>query len=302
MPQTDSRVPTPLPAWFLAIALAALAWGGAWFAVVEGGAQIDSPFTEFNRARIQAFDSTATAAGVRRVVLLGSSALKYATRDEPKFTEGVADAAGVPVVTLRITSNWGSFYEFAPIAADILRAHPDLVVMESEFLAADRPRVQRFLLWIKYARRRLGLDVPDDEPGVSEADVQYAHACWKRKVPWSHARLLELRADWVTVMPDGPGPRAASRFAEQLLLQGAGVAFVAIPRRPDYEAEARRTRTVANSGDAARALSGRVQHWELEPMPAAMYCDLTHVTPAGQAQVSDSLESSIAKALSRPPS
>jgi hypothetical protein len=283
-----------LTAWIAAIGLAAAAWSCAWFAAAEAGMQVDSPFTEFNRARIAAFGARGAPAGVRRVILLGSSALKYATRDDAEFAQGVANAVGAPVETLRITSNWGSFYEFAPLAADILRVRPDLVVMESEFLATDRPPARRFILWLRHARRGLGLDVPDDEPGISEADVQFAYPCWRRKLPWSHARLLALRADWVEIRPGGPGPRAAQQFAEQLLAQGAEVAFLSIPRRPDYEDESRRTREVAYDGPPGRALSGRALRWERAPMPTGLYCDLTHLTPAGQAQYSTWLETTIA--------
>lgn len=293
----DSRIPTPLPAWYLAIALAALAWGGAWFTAAQAGSQIENSFTRFNRERIETFRSRATATGARRVVLLGSSALKYATRDEKAFAAGIAVATQLPVEVLRISSNWGSFYDFAPLAADIRRARPDVVVMETEFLAADRPPTRRFLLWVGHLRRQLGLDegaVEDD------AKVQYGYPCWARKLQRDHGQLLEVRSDWVAMRPDGPGPQAARQFAEVLLADGVDVAFVAIPRRPDYEAEARRAREIALDGDSGHALAGRVQQWQPESLPAGLYCDLTHVTPAGQARYSDWLESSIAQLLSTP--
>ena len=299
MPQPDSRIPTPLPAWFLAIALAALAWGGVWFAAAEAGVQIDDSFSRFNRERIASFESRASANGARRVILLGSSALKYATRDEQAFAAGVSGAAKMPVEALRISSNWGTFYDFAPLAADIRRARPDVVVMESEFLAADRPPSRRFLLWVAHLRSQLGLD---DAAAEDDAKVQFGYPCWARKVQRDHEKLLEVRSDWVTVRPDGPGPRSTREFAEELLGDGVEVAFVSIPRRPDYDVEARNTRMIANDGESGRALAGRVQNWQPDPLPARLYCDLTHVTPDGQARYSDWLESSIANALSRPPS
>jgi hypothetical protein len=300
VPFPDSRAPAPLSTWYIAMAVAAMAWAIAWFAVVRGGAQMETTFTRFNRARVESFEARAAATGARRIVLLGSSALKYATRDEGEFAAGVGKVARVPVAALRISSNWGTFYDFVPLAADILRARPDVVVMESEFLAADRPPLRRFLLWVEDLRRQLGLDDAQDAPADDESRVQFGYPCWERGLSPNNDRLLELRSDWISIRPAGPGPRSTRRFAEELLAAGVEVVFVAIPRRPDYEVEARRTRAIAGESEAGRALSGRVQHWEPAPVPGEMYCDLTHVKPTGQARISDWLESSIARTLSRP--
>ena len=296
MQSPQPRVVAPISAWIAAFGLAALVIGAAWYAVTAAGIQPEAPFTDFNRTRIESFAAQASKAGAKRVVLLGSSALKYATRDERDFAAGVSRAAGVPVETLRVTSNWGTFYDFAPLADDLLRAHPDLVVMESEFLAADRPPWRRFLIWIRDLRGRLGLAVEGEEP-ASEADVQFTYPCWKRKASMRHAMLREERAGWVTVRPGGPGPDAAREFAARLLESGATVALVSVPRRPDYEAESRTTREAIAGAPGWNALEGRVGRWEPPPLPAGLYCDLTHVTPAGQASISDWLESAAARAL-----
>jgi hypothetical protein len=296
VPSPKPRVVAPISAWIAAIGLAALALAAAWYAVTSVGVQPEAPFTHFNRARIESFAVRASQAGAKRVVLLGSSALKYATRDERDFAVGVARDAGVPVQTLRVTSNWGTFYDFAPLADDLLRAQPDLVVMESDFFAADRPPTRRFLIWIRDLRSRLGLAVEGDEP-VSEADVQFTYPCWKRKASMRHAMLREERAGWLTVRPGGPGPDAARAFAARLLDAGAMVALVSVPRRPDYESESRMTRDAISDDVGWRALEGRVRHWEPQPLPTGLYCDLTHVTPAGQASISDWLESVVAREL-----
>jgi hypothetical protein len=300
VPQPEIRIATPLHAWYLAIALAALAWGGAWIAAAQAGAQIETRFTDFNRARIEAFGTDTEAPGTRRVILLGSSALKYATRDEGEFSARIASAAGQPVAALRITSNWGTFYDFQPLAEDILHLRPDLVVMDTEFLAGDRPQSRRFLLLIRDARRSLGLDVPDDDSGDRETDIQFGHPCWRRKLQRNHEQLLEVRTDWAEIRPEGPGPRGARQFAEQLLDQGAEVAFLAIPRRPDYETEARGRREIANGAPTAHALAVRSLHWQPEPIPTGFYCDLTHVTPAGRDRYSTWLETMIAGRFARP--
>ena len=297
MSSPEPRAIAPISAWIAAFGLAALVIGAAWYAVTLAGIQPEGPFTDFNRARVESFATRASAAGAKRVVLLGSSALKYATRDEQAFAAEVAREAGVPVAALRVTSNWGTFYDFAPLAEDLLRAEPDLVVMESEFLAADRPARRRFLLWIRDLRGRLGLPAPDEETAASEADVQFTYPCWKRKASMRHAMLREERAGWVTVRPGGPGPDGAREFAARLLEAGARVAIVAVPRRPDYEAESRSTREAIAHDAGWPALEGRVARWEPQPLPVGFYCDLTHVTPAGQARISDWLESAVAREL-----
>ncbi len=298
MTSPQPRVVAPISAWIAAFLLAAGVIGAAWYAVTASGIQPESPFSNFNRARIDSFAARASETGAKRVVLLGSSALKYATRDEREFAAGVALAAGVPVETLRVTSNWGTFYDFAPLADDLLRARPDLVVMESELFAADRPRWRRFLIWIRDLRSRLGLSVEGEEPAF-EADVQFTYPCWKRKASMRHAMLREERDGWVTVRPGGPGPDAARDFAARLIDAGATVALVSVPRRPDYEAESRIIRESFADHPGWRPLAGRVARWKPEQPPARLYCDLTHVTPAGQASVSDWLESTAARELEK---
>jgi hypothetical protein len=302
VPTPAARIIAPIAAWIVAIAIAAAAWGGAWLAAARAGVQPETDFTRFNRGRIEAFAAHASAAGTRRVVLLGSSALKYATRDEGAFAADVAHEAGVPVATLRVASNWGTFYDFAPLAADLLRAKPDLVVMESEFLAADRPPGRRFVLWLHHLRGRLGLDAEDDAPVTSEPEVQFGHPCWHRKASRNHDMLVAQRVNWVAVRPDGPGPRAAREFTRRLLDAGADVAFVTVPRRPDYEPEAGATRVAAARDPGWQALAPRVGHWAPGPLPAEFYCDLTHVKPAGQSRYSDWIELAVARSLASPAS
>jgi hypothetical protein len=280
-----------------AIGLAALALAAAWYAVTSVGVQPDTAFTAFNRVRVEAFATRAERSNARRVVLLGSSALKYATRDERAFAADVSREAGTAVETLRVTSNWGTFYDFAPLAEDLLRAQPDLVVMESELLAADRPPTRRFMLWFRDLRARLGLAVEGEVPQAAESDVQFTYPCWKRKASMRHAMLREERAAWVTFRPNGPGPADAREFAARLLEAGSEVALVSVPRHPDYEAQSRTTRDAIVDDPDWQTLAGRVELWEPIPLPAGYYCDLTHVTPAGQARMSDWLEAQVAHEL-----
>lgn len=291
----------PIAAWLAAAAIAALAWGCAWLAVTQFGAQQETPFTRFNRDRIAAFSAGESGAGTRRVLLLGSSALKYATRDDAEFSARVSEASGVPVNALRITSNWGTFFDFAPLSRDIRLARPDLIVFEAEFLAADRPQWRRFLLWMRHWRALLGFEVEIDSEVISEPEVQYSLPCWRRKASRGHELLMQERAKWVAVRPHGPGPRAARALLEELLESGTRVALVSVPRRPDYDQEARETRVAALQGPQGQALSGRVQVLTAESFSQDLYCDLIHLTPDGRARFSDWLEGEVARVLASAP-
>jgi hypothetical protein len=269
--------------------------------VTGAGVQRESEFTRFNRARIEAFSRNAGGPEVQRVLLLGSSALKYATREEAELGDRLERATGTPVAALRITSNWGTFYDFEPLAADMLEARPDVVVLETEFLAADRPRLRRFLIWLRHWRSLLGLEVEADMPDVTEAEVQFTYPCWRRKASRGPAMLLQERARWVEVRPDGPGPDHARDFMKALLDEGIRVALVTVPRRPDFDANARATQEAAKRGPEWRALAHRVTVLEPGPLPAGLYCDLIHLTPAGRARYSDWLEAELARLLTGGP-
>jgi hypothetical protein len=270
--------------------------------VTQLGVQQETPFTRFNRDRIDAFVAQSTSIGGKRVLLLGSSALKYATREDTEFASRISHASGSPVSVLRITSNWGTYFDFASLVEDILAVRPDLVVLETEFLAADRPPSRRFILWMRQLRTRLGFEVKEESESIPEPEVQFSYPCWHRKASRGHQLLLQERARWVVVRPDGPGPRGARGLVESILDAGAKVALVSVPRRPDYEAEARPTRIAAIEGPQGRRLNGRVLLLEPGPIPKELFCDLIHVTPVGRAHFSNWLELQVAQALAGPAS
>lgn len=113
--------------------------------------------------------------------------------------------------------------------------------------------------------------------------------------------LLKERARWVTVRPEGPGPAHARAFMTALLDEGVRVVLVTVPRRPDFDANARATQAVATRGPEWQALARRATVLEPNPLPAGLYCDLIHVTPTGRARYSDWLESELARTLAGEP-
>jgi hypothetical protein len=302
VPPGDPALATPLSAWIGALVITAFVGLSAWTIAIEAGAPPATPFVEFNQARVNALRSqtqTQTQDAVT-VVMLGSSALKYATRQEFAFADAISSKIMRPVHVLRIASNWGTFNDYIPLAHDLAALRPDLVVLEQQLLATDRPRMRSFLLWIEKARLKLGVAPPLESSAEDEAHVQFEYPCWKRGFGRGMADHVRERDEWVALRPDGPAAAAAGQFVEDLLAAGAEVALVDIPRRSDYDSDARQLRDATTSGARFEALQDRVQHWEHGPLDAGLYCDLTHVTPAGQAVISNWLESKVADALAQP--
>jgi hypothetical protein len=301
VPPGDSSVSAPPIAWIGALLIAVFAVLTAWTIAIEVGAPPGARFLEFNEARIGAVLDRSTERGSVVVVMLGSSAIKYASREESAIAQALASRVNRPVDVLRIASNWGSFGDFVPLTAKLRTLNLGLVVMQRELLVTDRPRLRSFLLLIERLRYDLGLRSPLESSVADEAAVQFAYPCWKRGLQRGVAEHMKHRAEWLSVRPDGPAAVAARRFVDELLAAGVRVALVGIPPRPDYDREAQRQRDKATAEQQAGALGNRVLHWNYGALDTALYCDVTHVTPAGQEVFSSWLESRIAEALAQPP-
>jgi len=103
-----------------------------------------------------------------------------------------------------------------------------------------------------------------------------------------------------TALVSGAARGLGRAIALALAHAGADVALVEIPMRPDYDRQIRQARRDALSGPAFAALLKRVRDWDIGSLDAGLYCDLTHVTPAGQALTTGRLESRVAEALAQP--
>jgi hypothetical protein len=289
-----------MSAWIGAFLIAVLAGLVAWTIAAEAVAPPPERFVDFNQARIDAVRERSRASGSVVVVLLGSSAIKYATRDESALAAAIASQVHRPVDVLRIASNWGSFGDFVPLTPGLRDLNAGLFVIQRELLVTDRPRVRSFLLLIERIRYDLGLDSPLSGEMADEVSVQFEYPCWKRGVQRGVAEHMRHRDEWLVVRPDGPAAVAARRFVDELLAAGVTVALLEIPLRPDYDRVPERQRDKATTERQADALRDRVQHWNHAALDAALYCDVTHVTPAGQEVFSRWLESKVAETLVRP--
>lgn len=300
MPPAENAPAAPLAAWASALVIALVAGLTGWMIADKVSAPLSEKFDAFNGARIDAVRDRSKANDAIVVVVLGSSAIKYATREESAMAESIAARIHRPVEVLRIASNWGSFGDFAPLTPALLDLHPSLVVLQRELLVTDRPQLRNLQLLIEHLRLELGLPSPLTSSRDIETEVQFEYPCWKHRRNRDVAAHMELRADWLAVRPEAPAAVAARRFVDQSLAAGAHVALVQIPLRPDLSDSAARMQDKAMAERHAAAMGDRVLHWNHGPLATDQFCDVTHVTPAGQAVVSDWLESKIAEALAGP--
>ena len=287
-------------AWIGALLISVIAGVSLWLVATGVGPPPSESFLKFNQARIDTVRDRSRARGSVIVVMLGSSAIKYATRAESALAASITSRAGRPVEVLRIASNWGSFADFVPLTRSLRDLDAGLVVLQRELLVTDRPRVRSFLLLVERLRSDLGLDSPLDSSTEDEARVQFEYPCWERRVQRGVTDHMKHRDEWLTVRPDAPAAVAARRFVEQLLASGIKVALVEIPVRPDYDRVAVRQRDKAIADQHAQALHDRVLIWTYGQLDTRYFCDVTHVTPAGQKSFSSWLESKIAAALALP--
>jgi hypothetical protein len=290
----------PWQAWAAALAIAAVAIALAWFAATEIGPPQAKLYVAFNRERIEHFQATGAANDSATVLMIGSSVLKYATRDESSFAEAVSSAAGRPVRILRLVSNGGTFSNLVPLKEELKALDLDLLVMQRDQLVSDRPRTRAFDLWLSRVREIAGV-VPEakDWSMADEFVVQFGYPCWNRTISRGLLAHMERNEGLVAIRPDGPSARAARELVEAALTSGASVALVDLPRRPDYDAAALQTRDAAMNGAEIADLRRRVAYWNYGPLNARYYCDVTHVTPEGQRVFSNWLESLVAAEIAQ---
>jgi hypothetical protein len=290
----------PWQAWIAALAIAAVAVALAWFAATGIGPPQAELYVDFNRDRIERFQAAGATNDSATVLMIGSSVLKYATREESQFAAAVSTATGRPVRVLRLVSNGGTFSNLVPLMEELKGLEVDVLVMQRDQLVSDRPRVRAFDLWLSRVRVLAGVvPAPTDWTAEDESAVQFGYPCWGRTLNRNLKQHVERNEGLVAIRPTGPSARAARELVEAALSTGASVALVDLPRRPDYDAEALQTRDAAMNGTAIGGLQARVSYWNHGPLEARYYCDVTHVTPEGQRVFSSWLESQVAAEIAQ---
>jgi hypothetical protein len=253
------------------------------------GAPASDRFIEFNRARLVQLGSARSGGKPYTVVLLGSSALKYATIEDRLLAAELERRAKRPVQVFRLVNNWGVFGDFEPLGDSLVELQPDLVLLQSELIAVDRPYskhlelVRDYLRWPFYEAR--AWDHRDEDP----AEVQFEQPCWNRKHPVYSIREQRRRSqDWVTPDATGPSARAAREFLERIRAAGATVVLLNVPRRDDYEGQLDAERLAAlAAADRAIDTVSLESAWGPQPLAKNLYCDVTHLSPEGRRRYSE---------------
>ena len=295
MEQTST--PAPLGSWIVALTFVGLLALAVLAHALLAGSPPSPRFDNFNGDRLAAIRERRDSNQRALVVLLGTSALKYATDEDKDFARQVAFLLGYPVDVLRVVNNFGVYGDFDNLAHAILELKPDLVLLQEELLVTDRPWWRHFLRDLNHLKWLLTGEGGFDDPGVTAQDVQFDLPCWRRSGVFEIDAQLENREKWVTVNPDGPDARASRKFVAAARAEQIPVVLLDVPRRPDLEqyGNARRREALASSAiaDTVRL----VQTWKPPRIGAEHYCDIAHVTALGRRMYTSWLENRVATAL-----
>ena len=289
----------PFGTWIIALLVAAMATLALLGHSKLVGAPASMRFVEFNQERLDAYRNLRSDREYRGlVVMFGTSALKYATNEEPDFADRVSERVGYPVDVLRIVNNWGVYGDFEPLMQAINELEPDLILLQPELLVTDRPWSRHILLEMDYLKARLRGKSSWDHRNENPENVQFDKPCWRRPGVYDIQTQLERRAPWITVDPDGPDARASRAFVVAAASADIRVALVDVPRRPDLEEQANGARREAFRHPAVATTIRQIESWDPPSIAPELFCDISHVSPAGRDVYSSWLEQRVADALS----
>jgi hypothetical protein len=293
---SDARF-APLSAWIVALVVVSLAAIAMLVHARTLGAPASARFVEFNLERLAAYRERAQIGSHRLVVMIGTSALKYATNEDDLFARAVSQQVGHSVDVVRIVNNWGVPGDFEPLLPAIRELRPDLLLIQRDLLVTDRPWWRHFLLDADYLKWVLSGRGAWDHRSEDPALVQYDRPCWRRTGVLDVDTQTDRREEWVTLDLDGPDAQALREFVAAAPAADIRVALVDVPRRHDLEAGANGPRQAALASPAVAAAIGDTPSWSAPELPETLYCDISHLSPEGRAVYSTWLERRVADSL-----
>lgn len=215
--------------WIVAAIAAGALIGGFHYYAAVFEVPPSAAFLVHNQNRIDRFAQMATEFPHKpRVVMLGNSTLKYATRTN----EDTFELAGCKeVLVLRIVNNWARFIDFEPLSDAILSSEPDLIVVQPEILFRSRVREIRprpdilrdYVYW-----RAFGLGEWDPH-GFDQHDLQTAQPDFDDQSDERFANRYQRLNEWQRMDLTGASARASRRFLQRARQQGIRVVMLYPP-------------------------------------------------------------------------
>ena len=226
----------------------------------------------------------------RRVVLLGSSRLKYATELNDDELAPNQPRALDQFNNLRIVVNAADFEDFRPFTDRLIASRPNVVVIELEVIARQRrprPRSSRVRDYLKW----LAFDVgPWTANYSSERTMQVEKPC-KPETREEIERAICERRDLYLLISDAPSdkPTLVEWFITAAASQGARVLLLDIPVTATIEP------VFAEQRDHAMSLAvkklGGLKTVSIVRYPNAtsdsMFCDTKHLNDEARASFSN---------------
>lgn len=262
----------------------------------------NKPVDEFNVFNDARLDEFAAHPAPYKVIMLGDSRLKYATLPDDDLAT-LAAKSNASVAFLRIVQNQAQFSDFEPFLGKILRAKPDIVILQRPLLTRHRHnnielrKLQKFIVWALIDGE--GTWNPD---GLDQRALQFETPCTSAE-PMSdtmsdqnfEAAVVEVRKRG-TPDPEGPNAEAVHAFIESAHRVGTKVVILSVPATPSY------WRVVAEAfpDNGAYFVPSGIVEWKYPGnYPAREYCDLLHLLPDARATHSEWLANRTVRELRR---
>jgi hypothetical protein len=260
-------------------------------------------FVDYNLERLESYATAGRgeSEGARRVILLGTSRLKYATWDGEEIGRLASQATGGPVQVMGIFNNDADFDDFVPLAEVMLEARPDAVLLQAELLAGAHfvpnlyRRIDKSVQFFRWWFFGFGPWQPDVE---TPWEVQNDRPCVTN---FSEERY-ELRINYPQKIDvTGDSAASAENFIRKAVGQGVSIILVAVPKYPVVEKiRPSVPPTLEGSIERVTASSRQVELWRYPAeIPSDSYCDFLHMNEKGRKVYTDWITERIAELVSR---
>lgn len=259
----------------------------------------DDEFVVFNNARLEQF---AKQPARYKVIALGDSRLKYASLPDEELAS-LAARSKADMAFLRIVHNQGQFSDFEPFLDNILRARPDLLILQKPLLTRHRHsqrdlrNLQKFLVWAltdgEGTWNPAGLDQYELQFGTPICGIGARSITSDMSDQQFDAMVSEVKSRG-TPDSDGSNTAAARNFVASARQAGVNVVILGLPAMPSYF----RIFAEAFPDYVAAEVKIDAESWEYPgQFPADNYCDMIHLDANARVVLSGWLASQAIKKL-----